>query len=433
MIKEFFLCFILTISFASAIEINPSVDVDNIIGVNIKPVAAAINYSKIIINLTSNNTIYHEGLTAQQVADLYSETDPIYSAWDKDYDDLTSRPLDWDGSYWDFQNNFDLNNYSLADDGSDIIYNSGGTIYVYSDSMYSDYFYDKGGSWNWAYDTGSGVQVQAYYYCDQNGGNCFYASDVGGGLSGNMDGDIYGQDSYSLYDMYGISTNYLNANDYSYIYMGGDLDFGNSYDLNNVYDAYISYAYIDYLQGNGGDISIGSNINFGGSYIIDNAYAIRTNIYSNMDGNNQLVYWDGSEWDMYETWDGQNSVTIEDLLQVEAQYVEVEHIKSHNGDSMFSYNSDIYVYDDMQGQSNKLIGFGNITSDERICDSVGCIGDGGESINGTAINVTAVYVEDGFQAEVSSNYTYFNKGEDIGLCFNETHIILGEAITGQCG
>ena len=60
-------------------------------------------------------------------------------------------------------------------------------------------------------------------------------------------------------------------------------------------------------------------------------------------------------------------------------------------------------------------------------------GPAGGSVNGTSINVTDISVGSNFEATDSSNYTYFSKQEDIGICFNETHVVLGEAITGQCG
>jgi len=75
----------------------------------------------------------------------------------------------------------------------------------------------------------------------------------------------------------------------------------------------------------------------------------------------------------------------------------------------------------------------NITTTGVICDANGCIGGGGGDINGTSINVTSIEIGGNFYATDDSNYTYFSKQEDIGLCFNLTHIIIGEAITGQCG
>jgi len=37
-----------------------------------------------------------------------------------------------------------------------------------------------------------------------------------------------------------------------------------------------------------------------------------------------------------------------------------------------------------------------------------------------------------FEANANTNYTYWDKSEDIGVCWNATHIVIGEEITGSC-
>lgn len=66
MYKRWFLLFLLiSISLVSALNVN---------------VPVPINYSAIVLNTSSNDSFYHQGLTPQQVADLFNELDPRFSA-----------------------------------------------------------------------------------------------------------------------------------------------------------------------------------------------------------------------------------------------------------------------------------------------------------------------------------------------------------------
>jgi len=104
---------------------------------------------------------------------------------------------------------------------------------------YSDNYYDRSGSYNLAYYSG-GWYVNGYQSTFDYGNVDYLASKSGGS-----------------------------------IYVSSHLDGGDSYELQNFYQGYITYAWIDYLQGETGDISMGSNMQFNSYdiYGVSNLYA----------------------------------------------------------------------------------------------------------------------------------------------------------------
>ena len=71
------------------------------------------------------------------------------------------------------------------------------------------------------------------------------------------------------------------------------------------------------------------------------------------------------------------------------------------------------------------------------CQSSADFGGGNpfdQSLNTTNdVSFNVLNTTNKFHSDASTNYTYFDFGADIGICWNSTHIIWGESITGQCG
>lgn len=89
--------------------------------------------------------------------------------------------------------------------------------------------------------------------------------------------------------------------------------------------------------------------------------------------------------------------------------------------------------------TEKLEVSGNVKATAFIGDGSQLTGIGGgnpfdQSLNTTNdVSFNVLNTTNKFHSDASTNYTYFDFGADIGICWNLTHIIWGESITGQCG